>query len=241
MVLMMVRLSASFRIFLAVTATVILFLTISLNRIHAAPLVDVALVIAIDVSASVDNYEHNLMRKGLAKAISSPQVLKAITKGRSGSIAVNVMQWSGFDEQIIKIDWTKLETSKDLSMIAEEIRSLTRRYDSGATDIGSAIEFSRKLLLETPFQASRQVIDIAGDGPNNVNNSPHFERDITTDQGITINGLAIVGEAAVLPDYYFNFVVGGKGAFVETAKDFDSFEKAMQKKLVREIEDLFLF
>ncbi len=211
------------------------------NTGHAAAGVDVAIVIALDVSASVSQGEFDLMREGLARAVTSPEVANAITHGQTGAISLSVVQWSGFTEQKTKINWFRASNIAELNTFADRIRSMARRYDGGATDIGGALEFSRDLVLNIPYPATRLVIDLVGDGPNNVNYAPDRERDITLKTGIVINGLAIVGEVPVLVDYFKDFIIGGDGAFVEKTSDFDGFERAMRRKLVREIGALLLF
>lgn len=222
--------------------TLLAVLTISQPRkSRSANTVDMALLLALDVSASVDASEYELMRDGLAKALTSPKVARALTNGPNRAIAVAVFQWSGFREQEIKITWRRIENENDLKALAERVRNMKRRYRGGATDIGGAIKFARAQMKKLPFAAPRRVIDIAGDGPNNVNETPNHERDITVKQGITINGLAVVGDAAQLIDYYALLVIGGPGAFVENARDFDSFATAMERKLTREISGSLLF
>ncbi len=203
--------------------------------------VDLVLLLALDVSASIDAREYQLMREGLASALSSEQVAQAVGAGKSGAIAISVMQWSGFQEQEVKIEWTRVSGHKDLLRLSDEVRRMPRRYNGGATDIGGAIKFSRELIKSAPFLTKRKTIDIAGDGTNNVNQSPAIERDITVNSGITINGLAIIGEAVTLVDFYTRFVIGGNLAFVEKARDYGSFEAAMHRKLLREIGSLYLF
>lgn len=203
--------------------------------------VDLVLLLALDVSASVDSTEYNLMTEGLAKALSSETVGDTIRSGKIGAIAISVMQWSGFQEQEVKIKWTRVSSRTDLIKLAEQVRAMTRRYKGGATDIGGAIKFSRKLVRSAPFLTARRTIDIAGDGANNVNEHPSIERDITIKSNIIINGLAVTGRAAPLVRYYTYFVIGGPAAFVEEARDYDSFGTAMRRKLVREIGGQLLF
>jgi hypothetical protein len=203
--------------------------------------VDLLLVIALDVSASVNRGEYELMASGLSKALSSPIVAQAISAGKHGAIGVSVLQWSGFTEQEVKIGWTRVANAGELKRMAQEVRQMRRRYDGGATDISGAINFSTKWVASAPFAAARKVIDIVGDGPNNVNHSPKRERDSTIKQGMVINALVITGGIEVLPGYFQEFVIGGKGAFVEVTNDFDGFERAIRRKLLREIGNLFLF
>ena len=203
--------------------------------------VDLLLVIALDVSGSVDTGEFDLQREGLSRALESPQVAGAIAGGVNGSIAVTVVQWSGFIEKMVKVDWVRVSNASDLSRLANEVRQMTRQYDDGATDIGGAIGFCQRLFASVPYSGMRRVIDIAGDGTNNVNYSAEFERDRVVKAGTTINALAIAPTTSKLAGYYRNKVIGGAGAFVETAADYSAFESAMLRKLVREIGGPILF
>ena len=203
--------------------------------------VDLLLVIALDVSGSVDTGEFNLQREGLSRALESPQVAGAIAGGVNGSIAVTVVQWSGFIEKMVKVDWVRVSNAGDLSRLADEVRQMTRQYDDGATDIGGAIGFCQRLFASAPYLGIRRVIDIVGDGTNNVNYSAEFERDRVVKAGTTINALAIAPTTSKLAGYYRDKVIGGAGAFVETAADYSAFESAMLRKLVREIGGPILF
>ncbi len=198
-------------------------------------------MIALDVSGSVDTGEFDLQREGLSRALESPQVAGAIAGGVNGSIAVTVVQWSGFIEKMVKVDWVRVSNAGDLSRLANEVRQMTRQYDDGATDIGGAIGFCQRLFASVPYSGIRRVIDIAGDGTNNVNYSAEFERDRVVKAGTTINALAIAPATSKLAGYYRNKVIGGAGAFVETAADYSAFESAMLRKLVREIGGPILF
>ena len=228
-------------IFVYIAVVLILSAIVFSRKSRASSNVDLVLLLALDVSASIDNSEYLLMRDGLANALSSVQVEQAITSGKIGAIAISVMQWSGFQEQEVKITWIRVASRADLTSLSNQIRNMPRRYKGGATDIGGAIKFSRDYVHSAPFETPRKTIDIAGDGFNNVNESPSFERDITVKSGITINGLSIIGEAITLVDFYTKFVIGGNAAFVEDARDYDGFETAMRRKLLREIGSLYLF
>lgn len=203
--------------------------------------VDVLLVVALDVSSSVDAQEFDLQREGLARALESPQVAKAVASGVRGAIALTVVQWSGFQEQEIKIPWTRVSDGGGLARLAGAVRAMTRRYNGGATDIGGMIAYSHKLFAAAPFSGARQVLDIAGDGTNNVNRSPHILRDLAHAAGIRINALAIAAPPSPLPQYFRDKVIAGPGAFVETAPDYPAFEAAMKRKLLREIGGQLLF
>ncbi len=203
--------------------------------------VDVLLVIALDVSGSVDAREFGLQREGLARALAAPQVAKAVESGESGAIAVTVVQWSGFTEQAVKIDWTRVSNAGDLARLAEAVRLMKRRYDNGATDIGGAITFCQRLFASAPYRGGKRVMDISGDGTNNVNHSPHFERDLAVEAGTHINALAIVEPDSALTEYFRDKVIGGPGAFVETSAGYAAFEDTMLRKLIREIGGQLLY
>lgn len=203
--------------------------------------VDLLLVVALDVSASVDGREFKLMREGFAAAMASPEVANAVSTGRNGEIAIIVTQWSGFTEQDVMINWTRATGLDDLQQLAGDILLMKRRYNGGATDLGGAIEHAHQLIVDAPFRTLRSVIDMAGDGPNNVNLLPTAERDAAVAAGITINALVVVGESAGLLDYFINIIIGGDGAFAEKAIVYADFEKPMLRKLVREIGAALLF
>jgi hypothetical protein len=225
-------------------ALAVLLVLVSVLRVEkgrAGSGVDLLLVIALDVSASVNGREYQLMTQGLSNALASPMVAQAVSAGNHGAIGVSVLQWSGFKEQDVKIEWRRVANGAELKRLAHEVSQMRRHYDDGATDIGGAINFSTKLIQSAPFQAARRVIDIVGDGPNNVNYSPDRERDKTIKQGMVINALVITGGIEILPGYFRQFVIGGKGAFVEETNDFDGFERAIRRKLLREIGNLYLF
>ncbi|MCP4074139.1 MAG: DUF1194 domain-containing protein [Hyphomicrobiales bacterium] len=211
------------------------------QKSQARSAVDLLLVIALDVSASVDDGEYALMIDGLSKVFSSAQIAQAISAGKYGAIGVSIMQWSGFTEQKVKIAWTRVGSQTELLRLAANIKQMKRRYDGGATDIGGSIDFSVKLFEKENFSTARRVIDIVGDGPNNVNFSPSQARDRAVKTGIIINALVVTGRFEVLADYFVDVVIGGPGAFVEKTGDFDGFERAIHRKLLREIGSLYLF
>ncbi len=215
--------------------------SLTLSKSRANGNVDMLLLLAQDISASVDENEFLLMREGLAAALESPEVAHAIASGQNGAIGLAVVQWSGFSEQQVNIDWRRVATPADLTTVAGEVRRFGRRWDHGSTDIGGAIEFSKRKILSAPFTAPRMVIDVAGDGTNNTNQTPNLERDRAVKEGLIINGLAITGGSPALLNYYEMFVIGGPGAFAEATDDYPSFERAMRRKLVREINHMILF
>jgi hypothetical protein len=197
--------------------------------------VDLALVLAVDISHSVDWWEYRMQREGLAYAIRQPEVLNAIRSGPHGRIAVTVVQWSGSTSQAIAIPWTVLSRAEDTQRLSMQVSRMLRIYGGLATHIGEMIHFGTRLLAETPFESSRKVIDISGDGHDNITKQPGFRRDEAVAAGITVNGLAIENEEKDLRSYYRTFVIGGPGAFVFPVARYEDFGTAMKKKLIREI------
>jgi hypothetical protein len=211
--------------------------------------VDMLLVLAADVSRSIDDGEFELQRKGYAAALADPRVLKAITEGPNKSIALTYVEWSGAGEQKTVVDWTAIHDGEDAGVIASAILAAPRSF-LARTSISEAIDFSMAHLVSAPFAADRKVIDISGDGTNNSGRSVTDARDEAVAKGVTINGLAIINSKAGpgffthtqppggLPAYYKDNVIGGSGAFVLTVENFDTFSEAITRKLVSEIAGL---
>ena len=156
-----------------------------------AETVDLLLVLAADVSRSIDDEEFNLQRKGYANAITDPEVLSAIIGGKHHAIAVTFVEWSGAGEQNVVIDWTVVRDGEAAAAIASSIMSAPRSF-VGRTAIGAAIDFAVQRLQASPAQSERQVIDVSGDGTSNSGRPVTEARDEAVAAGITINGLAIV-------------------------------------------------
>jgi hypothetical protein len=211
-----------------------------------AETVDLLLVLAADVSRSIDDDEFNLQRKGYAAAMTDPQVMRAITGGRHHAIAITFIEWSGAGEQNVVIDWTVVRDEEAAAAIAATMLSAPRSF-VGRTAIGSAIDFAVQRLQASPAQSERRVIDVSGDGTSNAGRSVTDSRDEAVSAGITINGLAIINDRSSpgyafhtqppggLPKYYRENVIGGTGAFLITVEDFHSFADAITRKLVAEI------
>ncbi|MBV8777554.1 MAG: DUF1194 domain-containing protein [Alphaproteobacteria bacterium] len=208
--------------------------------------VDLLLVLAADVSRSIDDTEFELQRRGYAAALSDPRVLKAITGGANQAIAVSFVEWSGSGEQKIVVDWTVVRDGEDAGAVAQQILGAPRSFLS-RTSISEAIDFSVAQLGEAPAAAERKVIDISGDGTSNAGRPVTDARDEAVAKGITINGLAIINTQTRpgfqmhtqppggLPNYYRENVIGGAGAFLLVVENFESFTEAMTRKLVSEI------
>jgi len=211
--------------------------------------VDLLLVLAADVSRSVDDREFKLQREGFAAALVDPRVVRAMTGGATGRIAVVFVEWASEFEQRVVVDWVVIAGERDAQGVAERIRAAPRSY-WGRTSISAAIDFSLGLLARSPFQALRKVIDISGDGTNNSGRDVAAARDAAIAQGVTINGLVILSGEPLptnpththppggLTAYYERNVIGGPGAFVLEAKDFETFGQLIISKLVKEIAAL---
>ena len=206
------------------------------------PAVDVELILAVDVSYSMDMDELAVQREGYAQAIVSKDFLQALKAGQIGKIAVTYFEWAASNDQKIIIPWRVIDGPETADAVAEEILKTPIRRAS-RTSISGAIYFAMPLFDENPYRGIRRVIDISGDGPNNNGAPVTGARDIALSKGITINGLPImVKEPSYstmdienLDFYYEDCVIGGPGAFVVSIKDRDKFKEAIRTKLVLEV------
>jgi hypothetical protein len=201
----------------------------------ASQKVDLALVLAVDCSSSVDPVEFRIQMEGIAAALRHPAVHDAIAAGRQRRIALTLVLWSGARSQSIAMPWHVLATEADLEAAAVEIAGARRVWQAGGTALAIAIDFAADLLTGLPFAATRRVIDVSGDGIDNVTSTASEARDRAVAQGITINGLPITKGSQLLPVYYKTQVIGGRDAFVEPASDVAAFEGTILRKLLREI------
>ena len=200
----------------------------------AAKSVDLALVLAVDVSGSVNNERFELQRRGYAEAFTSREVKDAIAAGEHHAIIVTLVEWSGAGHQRQIVGWTLVEDAASAESFGSAVAESSRAF-SDWTSISAAIDYSVALLAEAPGEATRRVIDISGDGINNNGRSVIEARDAAVDAGITLNGLPILSEYPDLDAYYRDNVIGGPGAFALAASDFTVFGSAILGKLVREI------
>ena len=215
---------------------------------HAEEQVDLLLVLAADVSRSIDTPKFQLQREGYAAAISDKRVLEAITAGRNRRIAISFVEWSGVSAQKLVIPWTVVDGPDAARKFGDQLLELPRSF-AERTSISGGIDFSVKLFDEAPFKAARKTIDVSGDGTNNSGRDVTLARDDALAKGITINGLVILSERPMawnpehtnppggLPNYFRDNVIGGPGAFVVVAEDFNSFGQAIVKKLIAEIAE----
>ena len=206
------------------------------------PSVDVELVIAVDVSYSMDLDELAVQREGYAQAIVSKDFLQAMRTGPTSKVAVTYFEWSASSDQKIIIPWRVIDGPESADAVAAEIMK-TPVHRGSRTSISGAINFAMPLFEENPYRGLRRVIDISGDGPNNNGAPVTGARDAALEKGITINGLPImVKEPSYatmdidnLDLYYEDCVIGGPGSFVVTIKDREKFKEAIRTKLILEV------
>jgi hypothetical protein len=197
--------------------------------------VSLELVLAVDTSSSVSPEEFDLQMHGFSGAFRDPSVIAAILATGTSGVAVSMIQWSDNRRQQLAVDWALLTDEASIAAFAEAIDDTPRFLDGGGTAISGAIEFGLAELGRNAFEGTRKVIDISGDGRANQGASPDSLRDLAILQGVTVNGLAILNEDSSVADYYKHNVIGGEGAFVMTANDYESFALAIQEKLIKEI------
>nr|WP_187437281.1 DUF1194 domain-containing protein [Bradyrhizobium rifense] len=207
--------------------------------------VDVELVIAVDISYSVDPDDLAAQREGFAKAIVSEEFLRALRAGPVGKIALTYFEWSSTKDQKIIVPWRQIDGPEAAEAVAAEIMKAPIRRGS-RTSISSAIRFAMSLFEQTPYRGSRQVIDIAGDGPNSNGDPVAAARDAALQKGIVITGQPVMTNATT-PDptdfqhidhidwYYEDCVIGGPGSFVVPITDREHFKEAIRTKLALEV------
>jgi Protein of unknown function (DUF1194) len=204
--------------------------------------VDVELILAVDVSYSMDMDELAIQREGYAQAIVSKEFLQALKTGPNGKVAVTYFEWAASSDQKIIIPWRVIDGPESADAVAAEIMKTPIRRAS-RTSISGAIYFAMPLFDESPYKGLRRVIDISGDGPNNNGAPVTGARDEALSKGIVINGLPImVKEPSYstmdidnLDYYYEDCVIGGPGSFVVTIKDREKFKEAIRTKLLLEV------
>ena len=195
--------------------------------------VDLELVLATDVSASIDEEEAVLQRAGYLAALTNPDVIDAIRGGVLGRIAVTYVEWA--DAQRTVVGWTVIEDKASARAFAVALRSAS--LSSGTTtSISGALDYAAGLFDANGFEGTRQVIDISGDGENNDGVGPEYFRAQGKLDGITINGLVVQGAYPDPVPYYRDHVIQGPGAFVALARDYDDYPPVMIGKLLREID-----
>lgn len=202
--------------------------------VQAEP-VDLALVLAVDVSASVDHDEFVLMIGGYAAAFRDPELVARATAGPKGAVAVAMLFWSGPGARDLAVPWMRIADQAGAEAVAATIDAAPRTVRPGATALGEALLASAALALRSPWPASRRVIDVSGDGPANAGIVATAGRDGAAALGMTVNALAIVHEEPDLEAYYAAEVITGPGAFVQRAENYEDFADAIRRKLLREM------
>jgi hypothetical protein len=204
--------------------------------------VDVELILAVDVSYSMDMDELALQREGYAEAITSKEFLQALKTGPTGKVAVTYFEWAASTDQKIVIPWRVIDGPESAGAVAEEILKAPLRRAS-RTSISGAINFAMPLFDANDYHGIRRVIDISGDGPNNNGEPVTSARDAALARGVTINGLPIMSKETNyatmdienLDIYYEDCVIGGAGSFVVPIKTKEKFKEAIRTKLVMEV------
>lgn len=231
----------------AITAAALLALTLAAaSPVRAAEPVDLELVIATDVSYSIDAEEARLQREGIIGAFRSREVIRAIQTGALGRIAVAYIDFSGRPFNKVVIDWQMIQDEASAHAFADRLAEAPPNRGQN-TSISDAIELASQLIESNQFDGMRRVIDVSGDGPNNTGRRVDDVRDDTVAKGITINGLTIINQAdrwnsryflEDLDRYFEGCVIGGPGSFVIVASDFQDFARAIRQKLILEIAGL---
>jgi hypothetical protein len=228
-------------------AALVLLLSLGFTAESYGAGVDLEVILAADVSRSIDDGEFELQRKGYAAALIDPRVLAAIRSRSGAAIGVSFIEWSGEEDQQVVVDWAEIRDEEDAGAIAAAILAAPRSF-MGRTSISTAIDFALAHFGKSKWQANRRVIDISGDGTNNSGRSVTDARDQAIAAGVTINGLAIINDKpnlgysahtqppGGLPLYYRQNVIGGPNAFLLVIQDFNSFADAMANKLAKEID-----
>jgi Protein of unknown function (DUF1194) len=208
--------------------------------------VDLEIVLAADVSRSVDDREFALQRKGYAAALTDRRVLEAIAAAKNRAIGVCFVEWSGEEEQHVVVDWSEIRDEEDGASVATAILAAPRSF-VGRTSISAAIDFAMIRFSKAKWPGARRIIDISGDGTSNGGRPIGEARNAAIAADVTINGLALINDApdlgysahthppGGLPQYYRQNVIGGPDSFLIVVENFASFADAMAKKLVREI------
>jgi Protein of unknown function (DUF1194) len=216
------------------------------SRARAAGPVDLQLVLAADVSRSVDENEFALQRRGYAAALTDPRVLRVMTGGRNRAVAVTYYEWSGVGSQRTIVNWSRIDGDEAAEEFGAKLLAIPRPFGA-QTALGEAIAWSMGEFARCPFPAEKRTLDVSGDGTNTSGMQPDGARDLAVAAGITVNALVILSLEPTmwnpnhthppggLDEYFRRHVIGGTGAFAMTVQGFDTFGYAMVNKLTREV------
>jgi uncharacterized protein DUF1194 len=211
--------------------------------------VDLLLVLAADVSRSMDDPKFRLQRSGYVEALTNPRVIEAIQSGSNRRIAVSFIEWSGVVSQKVVIDWAAIGDEMSARRFADGLVEAPRSF-ADRTSISAGIDFAMAQFERAPYEGVRRTVDVSGDGTNNSGRDVTLARDEAVAKGVTINGLVILSDSPTpwnpehtnppggLANYYRNNVIGGPGAFVMVAENFKSFGTALINKLIAEIAQM---
>ncbi len=199
---------------------------------------DLALVLAVDCSSSIDAGDYQLQMRGIASALRQDSIYVAIRASKFKRLALALVQWSTSSKQVVSLPWRLLKARADFEAAAHAIETFQRDSAPGGTGMAGALNFSVTMLQQLPFLASRYVIDVSGDGVENDGGDVPVARAAALELGIVINGLPVISGSEELLAYYSDMVIGGAGAFVEPALNIMAFEEAMKRKLLRELQPL---
>lgn len=192
---------------------------------------EIALVLAVDVSGSVDDFEYRIQMQGLADGLRDGTVSEALVAGEA---AVMVLHWTGSTRQQVVVPWTRITGFDVLEAFAEEVETTTRAWRNYSTAIGEALQVSAVQFAGAP-DCRRKVIDISGDGSSNEGIAPARVRPMLDQMGITVNALVIEGAEPFMTEYFWENVILGAGAFVITANSYKEYPARMRRKLLREV------
>lgn len=213
---------------------------------RAAEAVDLELVLAVDVSGSIDPTEARLQRKGYERAILNPEVIDAIKSGPLGKIALSYTEWAGMGHYKVVVDWQVIDSPESAKTFVDKLMAVNIQ-NAHRTSLSDAITFSARHLNENAFEGTRRIVDISGDGANNYGRLVTEARDEAVAQGVIINGLPILtdtptgGTYPSIPNldlFFRDCVIGGPGSFHVVAHGFDDFARAVKKKLILEVANL---
>jgi hypothetical protein len=233
---------------LPVFATVLTLFLLFRTAAAADLPVDLELVLGVDVSGSIDTEHAYLQRSGYARALTDRRVVEAIQSSSFGRIALTYVEWADDSLQRTVVDWQVIDglaSAKDFARRLGGAPTVTE----ARTSISALIDYCVPLFANNGFEGARQVIDVSGDGENNVGRAVTLARDAAVNAGVTINGLPIIREGLLpwdedrdrrrnLDTYYRDSVIGGPGAFVVVVKDYNGFAEAIISKLLKEIAEL---
>ena len=201
-----------------------------------APGCALELILAVDVSGSIDDREFALQMEGMASAFEDPALIEAV-EVQEGGVLVTLTQWSGASRQRQVTDWHQLDGAASMAVFAGAVRESGRDWRNYSTAIGEALHHALRVGGTAPGTCRRRVVDVSGDGVNNEGRAPRAMADALAAMGYTVNGLVIRGDTPDPVKHYEVNVLAGPRAFLEIAADFEDYPEAIRRKLLREVEE----